>query len=731
MEAWEHQKGTAIRFRVVYVFDISQTEGKDIPTFKVERVKGDELEPLFHKLAEYAQSRGLTVDQAPKDSHAEGYWSPREHLIWVKPGQSWNSKVNVILHELTHERMQHQHGYQQSRGAAETQAESVAYVVGQHYGFDTGVTSFGYVATWAEKPEELKKALRVVQETADGMIKDIGEWEQAKGGAREAVGAATNPVPKVQEPWQMTEAEFIQAWRGNLVHYKGQRTLFLTDGTRAYPIKEQKNGKLTAPLDEVLARLHKVLVQATRHGPHGAGVYRPQSVSVNPLPKGEFTLAFAVDARLSSDASKKVRIPTGTEIEIEHRFEPTSTGKRVVEFSIPSEASGEFYRAFGNELVPVGSKEAQRLIQGRVRAGMNMNPALPDLSFLSPGWVLRANRWDAQGHLVIGPTGWFGPSIVATVQYVLIYKGRGSVTKGDITYLKRLGFEKGKGQEWLGPIGEKASTNKNPGKEPWQMTYREYSDSPMSERVGLLRVGEHVLHYNLIVKALKEHKPVPPEVIANYPGLTEEYPKLVARALSSKSKNPDANDATVTCPSCEQPFATGSLGRGYCSGCGAGVVIEHSSNPSLAIPVSKGYGRLRIETKLIRSTRPPPEVIVTSPSIVVETIRKIADSDRERLMAVYLDTRNRIVGIQQVSVGGRGSGLVPTEVIVRTAILSNSGGVILVHNHPSGSPRPSPEDAAAAKRVKAALALMDIALLDMVMLGEGGAFVSLRDRGEL
>lgn len=173
-------------FRVVHVFDISQTEGKDLPDFKVPLLKGDDARSLFNKLWAYAKKdRGLNTSiEQPKDGmvagvrvgdNVMGFWLASQRLLWVRPGVSVNQQTKVLIHELGHEIQGHQHT-SNSQGEKETEAEAVAYAVGQHYGFDTGDRSFGYIATWSRNGDDLRKALKNIQATVDKMIDEVGEF---------------------------------------------------------------------------------------------------------------------------------------------------------------------------------------------------------------------------------------------------------------------------------------------------------------------------------------------------------------------------------------------------------------------------------------------------------------------------------------------------------------------------------------------------------------------------
>ena len=105
------------------------------------------------------------------------------------------------------------------------------------------------------------------------------------------------------------------------------------------------------------------------------------------------------------------------------------------------------------------------------------------------------------------------------------------------------------------------------------------------------------------------------------------------------------------------------------------------------------------------------------------------ESDREIFAMAMLSVRNRVLGISTVSVGCLTSSLVHPRELFRTAILGGAAALLIAHCHPSGDPEPSAEDLALTRRLKSAGDLLGIAILDHIIVGELGRFVSLRERG--
>jgi DNA repair protein RadC len=109
----------------------------------------------------------------------------------------------------------------------------------------------------------------------------------------------------------------------------------------------------------------------------------------------------------------------------------------------------------------------------------------------------------------------------------------------------------------------------------------------------------------------------------------------------------------------------------------------------------------------------------------------IGETDREVFAVALLTIRHRVLGLHTVSVGCLTSSLVHPREVFKPAILAGAAALLLAHNHPSGDPEPSAEDIALTRRLVSAGQLLGIEVLDHVILGESGRFVSLRERGVL
>jgi len=102
--------------------------------------------------------------------------------------------------------------------------------------------------------------------------------------------------------------------------------------------------------------------------------------------------------------------------------------------------------------------------------------------------------------------------------------------------------------------------------------------------------------------------------------------------------------------------------------------------------------------------------------------------EQEHLKVILLNTRNQVMGVRQVNKGNVHSAVVRVAEIFKDAIRENAPNLILVHNHPSGDPSPSPDDAALTKQVEEAGRLLGIDVLDHVVIGRSGP-ASLRELG--
>lgn len=121
---------------------------------------------------------------------------------------------------------------------------------------------------------------------------------------------------------------------------------------------------------------------------------------------------------------------------------------------------------------------------------------------------------------------------------------------------------------------------------------------------------------------------------------------------------------------------------------------------------------------------------ITDPSSAVRLLQEfIGKEDREHFVLICLDTKNKVTALNTVSIGNLNSAIVTPREIFKTAILSNSASIIVGHNHPSGCPVASREDISCTERIKDAGKLLGIELLDHVIIGDDGAYYSMKEKG--
>ena len=120
---------------------------------------------------------------------------------------------------------------------------------------------------------------------------------------------------------------------------------------------------------------------------------------------------------------------------------------------------------------------------------------------------------------------------------------------------------------------------------------------------------------------------------------------------------------------------------------------------------------------------------INTPDDVAAIMRPVVELlAEERMYVMLLSTKNRVNAIQEVSVGTLNSSVVHPREIFKAAILSNAASLILVHNHPSGDPTPSPEDVDLTKKLVDAGKLLNIPVLDHVVMGDR-RYASLKEKG--
>ena len=170
-------------FKVVNVFDVSQTDGRELPTIGVNELTGDvaQYENFFEALK---RACPVPIGFEEISSGAKGYYHTVDQRIALQEGMSQVQTIKTLIHEMAHQKL---HAIDPkdlppeeprlTRNAKEVEAESVAYTVAQHYGIETSDYSFAYIAGWSKDKDtpELKASLDRIRKAADEMITAIDE----------------------------------------------------------------------------------------------------------------------------------------------------------------------------------------------------------------------------------------------------------------------------------------------------------------------------------------------------------------------------------------------------------------------------------------------------------------------------------------------------------------------------------------------------------------------------
>ena len=242
-------------FKIVSVFDVSQTEGEPLPSLGVEELAGDvERYQDFFKALEQTSPVPMAFEDIPGGSH--GYYHLTEKRIAIQENMSELQTLKTAIHEIAHAKLhaidpEAPAAEQQNRPDSRTrevQAESVAYTVCQHYGLDTSDYSFGYVAGWSSGKDlkELKASLETIRATAhelittiDGHLAELQKQRQAQQEqtpAQEQPQAAEQPAPdsvfsKLPPEQQQEMADSVKAMLQTLIDADVKSTGEVTQGT--------------------------------------------------------------------------------------------------------------------------------------------------------------------------------------------------------------------------------------------------------------------------------------------------------------------------------------------------------------------------------------------------------------------------------------------------------------------------------------------------------------------
>lgn len=160
-------------YRAAVVFDISQTEGEELPSYTIHPLEGnmDSFPSLFEAII-LASPVPVSIEEI--NGSAYGFYQPKEKRIVIREGMSPVHQTKTLLHEIAHARL-HGEDYDDSLFNKEVEAESVAYAVSSYYGIDTSLYSFPYIAGWSKEQstKELKASMERIRKTSSSLIETI------------------------------------------------------------------------------------------------------------------------------------------------------------------------------------------------------------------------------------------------------------------------------------------------------------------------------------------------------------------------------------------------------------------------------------------------------------------------------------------------------------------------------------------------------------------------------
>ena len=204
----EEKEITIPAYKVVSVFDVSQTEGKELPDIAVDELTGDvERYKDFFAALEKTSPVPIGFEQIAGGSH--GYYHLEDKRIAIDEGMSELQTLKTAIHEIAHAKLhdidlnapENEQQPRVDRRTREVEAESVAYTVCQHYGLDTSDYSFGYVAGWSSGRElsELKSSLETIRSAAAEIINSIDETLAELSKAQDKEQTAEQEQPDKEE----------------------------------------------------------------------------------------------------------------------------------------------------------------------------------------------------------------------------------------------------------------------------------------------------------------------------------------------------------------------------------------------------------------------------------------------------------------------------------------------------------------------------------------------------
>ncbi len=226
----EEVEVTIPAFRAVSVFDVAQTEGKELPELEVKELS-DSVEDYENFMQALTEVSPVPIEFEEIEGDAKGYFSQSTHRIAVQEGMSQSQTLKTAIHEVAHAKLHDREINQgiedaefKDRNTKEVEAESIAYTVCQHFGIETSDYSFSYIAGWSSGKEmtELKSSLDTIRRTASEIITGI-EHELSKVQERvveqEAELSIMQKAEKLIDCLESEKTIFSQDERNLIVNY--------------------------------------------------------------------------------------------------------------------------------------------------------------------------------------------------------------------------------------------------------------------------------------------------------------------------------------------------------------------------------------------------------------------------------------------------------------------------------------------------------------------------------
>ena len=206
------------RFRVTTVFDVSQTDGEPLPTLETRELDGDVI--IYEDFIEGLEDLSPVPFQFIEiESGAKGYYSNSEKYIAIQSNMSQAQTMKTAVHEtahaILHDRdIMEENGMTKDRMTKEVEAESVAYVVCNHFGLDTSDYSFSYIASWSSGKEmsELRSSMDTIRTTSSQFISDITDRLQELQKNKELEKENDDKVINSDDVVVKFSAEFDTEW---------------------------------------------------------------------------------------------------------------------------------------------------------------------------------------------------------------------------------------------------------------------------------------------------------------------------------------------------------------------------------------------------------------------------------------------------------------------------------------------------------------------------------------